>query len=388
MWIDLLIIAAGIATIYRGRKIGFVRQLCATGGFFGGLLFGAWLEPYAVNLVHGTDTRAILTVVTTLGSAFILMTVGEYLGFHFKYRLLPKVLNGLDSGLGAVLSTVTLLLSVWLVASVMNSSSLPPLQKAVRSSNIIGELNRILPSAPGVIANLGRLIDPNGFPDVFIGNEPVPRTKVNLPALGDLASAVNADRDSVVRIKGQGCGGIVTGSGFVVGSGLIATNAHVVAGIRHPYVQDVSGNQAASVIWFDPDLDFAVLRVVHTASRPLKIDGSEASRDTPAAVLGYPGGGDFSAKPALILDEIEAAGRDIYGGGHTLRDVYELQADIEPGNSGGPVVAKDGRVVGMVFAESTSYNHVGYALTGGEFSSAIKQAAAENLITGTGRCAE
>lgn len=388
MLVDILIVVVGIAALWRGRAIGFLRQICSTAGFFGGLLLGAWLGPHVINLVHSTEARAVLTAVIILGSALVLLTVGEYIGLHLKHRVLPKRLNGFDNGLGSVLSVVSLLLSVWLIASIISSSSLTSLQTTVRSSRIIDQLNRILPSAPTVIAKLSRLIDPNGFPDVFIGNEPIPHASVNLPALGDLASAVNADKDSVVRIKGQGCGGIVSGSGFVAGSGLVATNAHVVAGIRQPYVQDANGTHSATVIWFDPDLDFAILRVNNLAGHSLQISNPTSGENTPAAVLGYPGGGDFNAKPAVILDEIEASGRDIYGSGHTLRSVYELQADVIPGNSGGPLVGTDGRVIGIVFAESTNYNHVGYALTTNQISKTITRAAAGNQVTSTGRCAE
>lgn len=389
MLVDILIVLGCIAALFRGSQIGFVRQLCSTAGFFAGLLLGAWfLEPHLINLVHGTEARAIFTVTIILGTALIMLTIGEYAGLHLKYRVLPKRLDNIDNGGGALLSAISLLLGVWLMASIITSAPVPSLQSYVRDSRIITQLNRMLPSAPTIIAKLGRIINPNGFPDVFIGNEPVPRTPVNLPALGDLASAVNADRDSVVRIKGQGCGGVVSGSGFVVRPGLVATNAHVVAGIRQPYVQDASGSHAATVIWFDPDLDFALLQVKGLNERSLTLISYIASPNTPGAVLGYPGGGNFNAKPAVVLDEIHASGRNIYGTGNTLRDVYELHADVVPGNSGGPIVGKDGKVIGIVFAESTTYNHVGYALTTERLDQTINQAENADRAVGTGQCAE
>ncbi len=89
-----------------------------------------------------------------------------------------------------------------------------------------------------------------------------------------------------------------------------------------------------------------------------------------------------------MLEEIRAAGRNIYGTKRVVRDVYEVHADIVPGNSGGPLVGKDGRVVGIVFAESTSYNHVGYALISDHLDRTISQAANRNRTVGTGTCAE
>jgi S1-C subfamily serine protease len=258
----------------------------------------------------------------------------------------------------------------------------------MNQSKIIAGINRVLPSAPNVIADLGKLIDPNGFPDVFIGSEPIPKGNVNLPALGSLLSAVNADKNSVVRIQGPGCGGIVSGSGFVVGTNLIVTDAHVVAGIAHPVVQDIDGTHSVQVIWFDPNLDLAVLRVNGLAGKPLALNGSNASSGTPAAVLGYPGGGEFTASPAAVLDEFEASGHNIYDSGVTLRSVYEIQATVIPGNSGGPLVTENGDVIGVVFAESTSYNHVGYALTMSKVISEIQQARNDQRVVSTGSCAQ
>jgi S1-C subfamily serine protease len=68
--------------------------------------------------------------------------------------------------------------------------------------------------------------------------------------------------------------------------------------------------------------------------------------------------------------------------------VYELSAHIIPGNSGGPLITADGRVIGVVFAESTSYNDVGYALTMPQIVTEINQALAQNRNVSTGKCAE
>jgi S1-C subfamily serine protease len=105
-------------------------------------------------------------------------------------------------------------------------------------------------------------------------------------------------------------------------------------------------------------------------------------------VLGYPGGGNFTVGPAAVLKQLKAIGRDIYGNGRTLRDIYEVQAEIIPGNSGGPLVGKDGSVIGMVFAESTTYNHVGYALTTDRIATELDQAVLRDRTTSTGACTE
>ena len=389
MLVDIAIVIFAISALYRGKEIGFVRQFCSTIGFFGGLFVGTWLEPHTIHLAHTTTTRALVTVGTTLGSSLIGLLIGEYVGIALKHKVQISHVNKLDNTFGALLSIVSFLFSIWLTAAIINSLQIPPsVQMDLRNSRIVSALNRYLPSAPNVVASIGHLIDPNGFPQVFIGGEPSPARTAKLPDLGELQTAVQADKASVVKLEGQGCGGIVEGSGFIVGSDYVATNAHVVAGIKHPMVQDANGTHSATVVWFDPNLDFAVLRVSNLAGRPLIVSGSNISDGTPAAVLGYPGGGTFAASPAAIQDSFTANGRNIYGKGNTDRSIYEMHADVIPGNSGGPVVGKDGSVIGVVFAESTTYNHVGYALTNAPIISAINQAQSRSYSVNTGSCAE
>ncbi len=388
MLVDILIVALAISALFRGRRIGFVQQACSTGGFIIGLFLGAWLESYTAGLVNGQEEKGIVTLITTLGFALILLAVGEYIGFRLKHHVLPRRAHPIDNGFGSALGVATLIFSVWLLAAVSINLPYAGLQTAVDSSRIIAKINNVLPSAPNFIANLGKLINPNGFPTVFTGREPRPRTDVDTPSLGELEEAVKRDRASVVKIIGQGCGGLVDGSGFVVRPGLVATNAHVVAGIKNPHVQDNNGIHRTSVVWFDPNLDFAILRTKDLAGPSLKLSTAIVPPGTPVAALGYPGGGEFVAKPGAVLDQFTASGRNIYGKSSANRQIYELQVDIMPGNSGGPLVAKDGTVIGIIFAESTTYDHVGYALTAQSVAKAITRAEARTGAVSSGPCAD
>ncbi len=104
------------------------------------------------------------------------------------------------------------------------------------------------------------------------------------------------------------------------------------------------------------------MRVSGLTEAPLTLDPDQASPGAQAAVLGYPGGGPFTAVPAGVMAEFEAEGRDIYGQGLTVRSVYEIQAVVRPGNSGGPLVAAGRQVIGVVFSRSTTNGDIGYAL--------------------------
>ena len=387
--IDIVIILLLMSTVIHGAQIGSVRQICSTVGFFGGLFIGAWIGPHIVNFAHSTSSRSWLTLIFTLSCALLLLGAGEYLGVLLKKKLSRRYLDRFDSWLGSLVGALTLLVAVWFGAAVLTTLPFPSLQNDIRSSAIVGFLNKDLPPAPGAIADLSHVIAPNGFPKVFNGNEPTPVNRdVSLPDLGSLTIAVSKDEPSVVKIEGTGCGGIVEGSGFVVAPGLVATNAHVVAGVTNPVVMDLNGSHHASVIWFDPNLDFAVLSVNGLAGKPLTVNTATASNSTASAVLGYPGGGNFTAKPAVILDSFIATGSNIYAQGNTNRPVYELKADVIPGNSGGPLITTNGTVIGIVFAESTTYNQVGYALNMQQPMNELHQAEKSGEIVSTGACAE
>jgi S1-C subfamily serine protease len=388
MILDIIIIILLISAVLRGKEIGFVQQAFSTVGFFGGLLIGALIEPYTVSLAHTQLSRSIVTLVTTLGMAFVLLTVGEYVGIFLKRKVIHLKIDKLDNILGSLISIVSVLIGVWLGVAILRTLPYISFQNDIKSSKIIAALDRNLPPAPNIIADLTHLVDPNGFPRVFNGNEPVPSGSVKLPAYSTLAAAINKDRPSVVKIVGDGCGGIVEGSGFVVKNNMVATNAHVVAGISQPYVEDANGNHIASVVYFNPNLDFALLRVSNLAGKPLDVSDQIAQNNTPAAALGYPGGGNFKADQAVVMSEFNATGSNIYAQGNTNRKVYEIEADIIPGNSGGPLITTKGLVIGVVFAQSTEYNNVGYALVSNPIVSIIHNTSANSHPVSTGNCAE
>lgn len=388
MLVDLIIILLFLTALIRGREIGLTRQLFSTLGFFVGLFIGAALEPHLIGHASSALSRAVLTLGVTLGCAMLFLSIGEYIGILLKTKLMPLKVNSVDVILGSIASGLTLLLSIWLIAPILVTLPFPGLQQAVRSSWIVSRIDRSLPAAPNVFADLGHIIYPNGFPQVFTGLEPSLPTNTPLPDLGTLNAAVQKDQASVVKVEGRGCGGIVEGSGFVAGTDFVVTNAHVIAGVTNPEVLDTNGEHSTTTVWFDPNLDLAVLRVQGLAGNPLAINTSHMPNGTASAVLGYPGGGGFTADPATTLSEFTAVGRNIYGQGQTSRDVYGVKANIIPGNSGGPLVTRDGSVIGVVFAESTTYNQVGYALTTPQVVSELHQAEARNTAVSTGPCAE
>lgn len=386
-WLDLIIVLFLAGSVVRGLDVGFIRQFFSTAGFFGGLFFGAWLQNHLMHLAHAPDSRAFLALTVILSSALLTMALGEYIGWVLKLKAHETpLINKLDRYFGSGLAICTTLAAVWLGASMFSAVPSPSWQRQLSGSHIVSTLDKELPPAPDVLSRLGKLIDPNGFPKVFLTFEPEPAKDAPLPDMGELNPAVQTARASVVRVEGKGCGGIVEGSGFIASGNDIITNAHVVAGVRNPVIIDTTGNHSARVIWFDPDLDMAVLRTSGLTSKPLKMEAATAPNGTPAAVLGYPGGGGFTASGAAVLDSFVARGRNIYNERETARSIYSLKATVEEGNSGGPLINKDGTVIGLIFAKSTAYDKIGYALTMQPVIDGLQKAQADGRAVSTGAC--
>lgn len=392
MFVDFMIVVAVGFVAYHGHSIGLARQALSAAGFLGGVFIGSLMQPFLIDANQPLADRALLSVLLTMVCAILFMSLGELIGIGLKRRLHQLWhLNKADAITGAVAGGIACLTAIWLLAPSLSHVPDKYLNQMLQQSRILALLNDKLPPTPKFVAGLNRLINPNGFPDVFAGLDRQPLDDgTPLPDLGNgaLQAAVQRVRGSVVKLEGRGCGGLVDGSGYVARSGIIITNAHVVAGVARPTVLDANGAHEARPILFDPNLDVAVLAVDDLAGKPLASGPSTLPHGTVTAVLGYPGGGSFRAGGASILDQFTAVGRDIYGQSRTRRDVYEVKANIIPGNSGGPLINDQGQVVGVVFAQSTSHAQVGYALSMDAVNADLQRAIASGRTVGTGSCAE
>jgi S1-C subfamily serine protease len=175
-----------------------------------------------------------------------------------------------------------------------------------------------------------------------------------------------------MKVLGQApsCDRSIEGSGFVFAPEHVLTNAHVVAGTSHVQVQQPGvGTRAATVVLYDPERDIAVLDVPGLTAPVMRLAATPANRGDPATVLGYPEDGPFTVAPARVSARETVSGSDIYGNGSVDRDVYVLRAVVRSGNSGGPLLADDGSVLGVVFATARNSSDTGYALTASEIGS-------------------
>jgi S1-C subfamily serine protease len=182
------------------------------------------------------------------------------------------------------------------------------------------------------------------------------------------------------------CSRTLEGSGFVYSDGHVMTNAHVVAGVRHPVVRIEDTDYAAQVVYYDPDIDAAVLAVPDLEAEALDFDTTAESEDL-AAVLGYPENGPYDVQPARVREQRTLRSPNIYGDATVYRDTYSLYARVRPGNSGGPVVDAGGDVIGVLFAASVTDADTGYALTADQVSEAAVAGNTAAAPVDTGGCA-
>jgi S1-C subfamily serine protease len=138
-------------------------------------------------------------------------------------------------------------------------------------------------------------------------------------------------------------------------------------------------------VLFDPQRDVAILAVPGLSAPALPI-GQDLGHSDPAVVAGFPHNGPFVANPARIRSTLSASGEDIYGRPGAVRQVYSLYATVEPGNSGGPVLAQNGSLAGVVFAKSLDDPSTGYALTVSEVRSDITSGVTATRQVSTQQC--
>jgi S1-C subfamily serine protease len=268
---------------------------------------------------------------------------------------------------------------VWLlIPALADVQGLPA--REVRRSRIIAGLTDTLPAAPDATRALRQLLG-DGFPQVF--DDLARSPDVGPPPEGSGLTEEQAETvaASVVKVAGEACGRIQSGTGFAVGDDLVVTNAHVVAGEPTTEVQRQDGTSVpAGLVAFDPERDLAVLRAPGLDAAALPI--AESAVGQVGAVFGHPGGGPLELSPFEVRQRVTARGADIYGRGGVERDVLVLASDLAPGDSGSALVDGEGEVVGVAFAVAPDRDGVAYALSTGELRAVIDEVGSERVDAG------
>ena len=272
-----MVVVVALAAI-QGLRLGAIVQVLSFGGFLVGLYLGALLASVTVHFVHSQPGRTTVALVTMLGVAAFCGLAGRVVGSLLFTRVHRGILGPVDSVLGVVVAIVASLLVAWLLASTLVNSSSLSLNTAIDRSAILRALDNVLPAPPSVFSRVQSFLSAEGFPPVFAQLAPASAGPVSLPGDAQLQEAVTHAGASTVKVIGDGCGQIQEGSGFVVGPGLVVTNAHVVAGIPHPVVEVGNELFQTTVLSFDPSFDLAVMRVNGVNEPALTLDPDKSTR--------------------------------------------------------------------------------------------------------------
>jgi S1-C subfamily serine protease len=388
---DLIAILLVIAALILGARSGAIPQI---GGLLGAVAGGAavvLLLPTLADPLSQVDPAVRPWLV--LGSLIGAVGLGESMGAAIGRRVLRALGNGMlsraDRIAGATLGMVQALLIVWLTGGLLAEGPLPRFAEAAGSSTVVRTMSTVLPPPTEFAVELRTWLDASGLPDVFIGFEPLPAPPVERP--GDVAAetiAAGAEA-STLKVAAATCGLSSLGTGFVVRSDYVLTNAHVVAGATSKGIRvaTLDGRLLdAVVVLFDPALDVALLHVGSLGLRALPLATSDPDRGSVGATLGYPNGGRLTVLAAAVAGRYPATGRDIYGENQVRREIIELRAAIEQGDSGGPLMLSDGTVGGVVFAEARTNPDVGYALSPTAVARAIASGFGRAAAVDTGAC--
>ena len=387
--VDLILGLIFISALVSGWKHGALSAGLAAVGIVAGLVVGIAVSAFVVELADQNGIRVLLLLATVVLFVGLGNIVGTTVGGGLREQMRSKTTQRWDSAVGSVLQLVITVIMVWLIAVPVAVTLGGDLGKGVRESRVLSAIDTAAPSwANKVPEQLAALIDVTGLPPLV---SPFQGASADIEPVNPEAVApavIEAARPGVVHVLGDStsCSRHMSGSGFVAAPDYVFTNAHVVAGTDDVELDTVVGVKQATVVFFDPDVDLAVLHVPNLGIEPMRTAPKPVRTGDDVVVLGYPGTNPFTASPARVRDRIMVAGPDIYATGRTEREAYTLRGDVRPGNSGGPLVAPDGAVVGVIFGTAVDGSETGYALTMDQVQRVVGEYAGLTAAVDTQQC--
>lgn len=388
--LDVVLVACAVVYAVTGYQQGFLVGSCATAGLVGGGLAGIELSPWLLGAFPDSLRISVAALVIVLTLAFAGQALGAVAGQKVRRRVVWRPARVFDALTGAALSVSAMLVIAWVLGVAASGAPLDDINTEVRGSAVLGAVDTVMPGASDrLLSAFNAVVGSSDFPRYLEPFQFEHITQVPPPARRVVASdGVRLAGRSVVKILGaaRACSKTLEGSGFVYAPHRVMTNAHVVAGVEHPLVRLNDTDHASTVVYYDSEADVAVLAVPDLRAPALRFAAKPARSGSSAAVLGYPEDGPFDAEPARIRSQQRLSSPDIYGSGVVVRDTYAVYSLVREGNSGGPLVSPDGRVLGVVFAASLVDTDTGYSLTSGQVSSAADAGAASARGVSTGAC--
>jgi S1-C subfamily serine protease len=386
--VDVVLIAILLVALLIGVQRGLLASLGALIGLVLGGFAAFWLVPIVNDVWPWQNSRVIvviaLAVALMLGGAAAGGAIGALLRRGVD-RSTP--LRVVDRVLGGALAVLAGALSLSLISSSVAATGTPVISTALASSQVLRAIDAVTPRPVAeTLARVRSAVLDDGLPQLGVLLDLDVQPTAPPVALDDPELAIAAA--SVARVSGvaYACGTSATGSGFVLASDRVVTNAHVVAGVTAPIVE-LPGQPAREgrIVYFDPVDDVALIAVDDLGADAIPIIAPIAP-GTAAVVQGYPYGGPFTTVNAEVISSGSVLVPDIYGTSNALRDIYALAATVQPGNSGGPLLTADGAVAGLVFARAETDLDRGYAMTTAELEPVLAGAPGWTEAVSTGSC--
>ncbi|MFC6884993.1 MarP family serine protease [Actinomadura yumaensis] len=386
----VLIVLFGVS----GYRQGFIVSLLSFVGFVGGGVLGVLIAPpIAEATVKGAAQRALLAIVIAFLAATLGQLIASSAGAVLRNRVTGLNARAVDAAGGAVVSSLSLLIVAWFFGTLVVGSEFKPVRTQVNGSSILNGINDVMPpQAQTWFSSFKGFVRSSEFPQVFngLGGESV--TQVPPPDDRILnTDALRASKRSIVKVVSTApqCQRKIEGTGFVFAPERVMTNAHVVAGASgSSSVLSLNGSRdRGRVVLYDPKRDIAILHVPGLQAPPLKFAGPARVRDD-AIIAGFPKNHPFTAGAARIRARQTARGPDIYHSGQVSREIYAIRGTVEPGNSGGPLLASDGRVYGVIFAAALDTPSTGYALTAEEVAPDARAGVNATVPVSTESCSD
>ncbi|MCG7258302.1 MULTISPECIES: MarP family serine protease [unclassified Corynebacterium] len=395
MILDIVLVFVCLGAAISGyRQGGFSATLSFVGVALGGYL-GLKLIPVAVHFAEdkvpdSASARFFAALLTVTVVVVICYAIGSGIGAKLRDNIRTREALRADSVVGSIVQVFTTLLIVWLILVLIATGNVGGFGKTIKGSKILSAVGNAAPVwFKQLPAQTSQLINDSGFPMIADPMENLPTAEVDPPDNALMRSpAVQNTRDSVLRVVGQAeqCSRMLQGTGWVVAEDTVMTNAHVVAGTNEVTLMTKDGPREARVVYYNPQVDIALLRSENLPFVPMKWAEGEGQQGQDAIVMGYPNGGPFKATPARIREKFVVSGPNIYADERVEREAYSLRGAVVQGNSGGPLIDKDGHVLGVVFGADINEEDTGYALTREEVMKHVGDVTSHQGSPATGAC--
>jgi S1-C subfamily serine protease len=193
------------------------------------------------------------------------------------------------------------------------------------------------------------------------------RSDAGVVARGPVVSRVDSEIVDIDTILDDGSGA-AAGTGMVLTpSGLVLTNNHVIEQATSIEAVDVGNGQTytAQVVGYDEQRDIAVLQLEGATGLQTVRLGNSASVAVNGRVVTIGNAGGLGGTPSarsgtvLALDRAINVANEFDHSSEHLTQLIQIHGDLQPGDSGGPLISASGTVVGMDTAASTSFQFAG-----------------------------